>query len=124
MGRYSGLERLRALRLGCSLPSECLGRYAHHRWIFSRKFGSQASRFSSACARYVPTFEAHVTAADVPSAGPLVKSPVSRSASESAHVATVHSAKDESIPAVIYLIKKSALEDILGGTSRKEGRIS
>ena len=73
--------------------------------------------------RRAPTWKARVTAKDLPNADPLLKTDVGRTQWGGIRVGTVHSAKGEGIPAVLYLMKKKNLEGLLGGTAEEEGRI-
>ncbi|HIE0524772.1 TPA: UvrD-helicase domain-containing protein [Stenotrophomonas maltophilia] len=73
--------------------------------------------------RRTPTWRARVTAKELPDTDPLLKIDVDRTRLNGIRVGTVHSAKGEGIPAVLYLMKKKSLEGLLGGTAEEEGRI-
>jgi hypothetical protein len=70
-----------------------------------------------------PTWSKRVTAAELPSTGPLIAVDIGQHAWSALRCGTVHSAKGEGIPAVMYLTNKGDLEALVAGTGDEEGRI-
>ena len=70
-----------------------------------------------------PTWSKRVTAAELPSTGPLIAVDIGQHDWSALRCGTVHSAKGEGIPAVMYLTNKGDLEALVAGTGDEEGRI-
>lgn len=70
-----------------------------------------------------PTWSNRVTAAELPKKGPLIAIDIGQHDWSALRCGTVHSAKGEGIPAVMYLTNKSDLEALVAGTDNEEGRI-
>lgn len=70
-----------------------------------------------------PTWSKRVTAAELPSTGPLIAVDIGQHDWSALRCGTVHSAKGEGIPAVMYLTNKGDLEALVAGTDDEEGRI-
>lgn len=73
--------------------------------------------------RREPTWNKRVTAADLPKTGPLIAVDIGQRDWSALRCGTVHSAKGEGIPAVMYLTNKSDLDALVAGTGDEEGRI-
>jgi len=71
----------------------------------------------------VPTWNNRVTAAELPKTGPLIAVDIDQRDWSALRCGTVHSAKGEGIPAVMYLTNKGDLEALVAGTDDEEGRI-
>lgn len=69
------------------------------------------------------TWAARVTVKGLPSTGPLLSQQLSQNDWSSLRLGTVHSAKGEGIPAVMYLTSKKHLTALLAGTTKEDGRI-
>jgi len=69
------------------------------------------------------TWSNRVTAAELPKKGPLITADIGQHDWSTLRCGTVHSAKGESIPAVMYLTSKRDLEALVEGTADEEGRI-
>ena len=70
-----------------------------------------------------PTWSNRVTAAELPKKGPLIAADIGQHDWAALRCGTVHSAKGEGIPAVMYLTNKGDLEALVDGTDDEEGRI-
>lgn len=70
-----------------------------------------------------PTWEARVKSTNLPNSGPLLVVDFGQSDWSGLRCGTVHSAKGEGIPAVLYLTTKKDLDAMVGGTGSEEGRI-
>ncbi|EOH6072916.1 UvrD-helicase domain-containing protein [Burkholderia cenocepacia] len=70
-----------------------------------------------------PTWTKRVTVAELPKTGPLVAIDIGQHDWSALRCGTVHSAKGESIPAVMYLANKGDLDALVAGTDDEEGRI-
>lgn len=70
-----------------------------------------------------PTWTNRVTATELPKAGPLIAVDIGQNDWSALRCGTVHSAKGEGIPAVMYLTDKDDLKALVGGTGGEEGRI-
>lgn len=70
-----------------------------------------------------PTWSNRVTAAELPKKGPLISVDIGQHDWFALRCGTVHSAKGEGIPAVMYLTNKGDLEALVEGTDDEEGRI-
>jgi len=70
-----------------------------------------------------PTWSNRVTAAELPKKGPLIAVDIGQHDWFALRCGTVHSAKGEGIPAVMYLTNKGDLEALVEGTDDEEGRI-
>ena len=64
-----------------------------------------------------------MTAAELPKKGPLIAVDIGQHDWSSLRCGTVHSAKGEGIPAVMYLTSKSDIDALVAGTGDEEGRI-
>ncbi|SFQ41081.1 UvrD-helicase domain-containing protein [Variovorax sp. 770b2] len=73
--------------------------------------------------RRVATWTSRVTARELPEAGPLLAVDLGQNDWNGIRVGTVHSAKGEGIPAVMYLALKKNLDALVAGTAEEEGRI-
>ena len=73
--------------------------------------------------RREPTWNNRVTAAELPKKGPLIAVDIGQHDWSSLRCGTVHSAKGEGIPAVMYLTSKSDIDALVAGTGDEEGRI-
>jgi superfamily I DNA/RNA helicase len=73
--------------------------------------------------RRVDTWTSRVTTANLPDAGPLVATDFGQNEWSWLRFGTVHSAKGEGIPAVMYLTSKSHLDALVAGTKTEDGRI-
>lgn len=73
--------------------------------------------------RRVATWAARVTTTDLPEFGPLLTIDMGQNDWAGLRQGTVHSAKGEGIPAVMYLTAKKDLDAMLAGTQDEEGRI-
>lgn len=71
----------------------------------------------------VSTWKRRVTATSLAETGPLLKVDIGQHDWSAMRCGTVHSAKGEGIPAVMYLTNKADLEALVSGTSGEEGRI-
>ncbi|AIJ49679.1 hypothetical protein O987_28160 [Comamonas testosteroni TK102] len=69
------------------------------------------------------TWTARVTARRLPETGPLLGGDLGQNDWNGLRLGTVHSAKGEGIPAVMYLTSKKHLTALLKGTSKEDGRI-
>lgn len=69
------------------------------------------------------TWNSRVTAAELPKSGPLIGVDIDQHDWLALRRGTVHSAKGEGIPALIYLTNKGDLDALVGGTGDEEGRI-
>lgn len=69
------------------------------------------------------TWSSRVTAAELPRSGPLLEVDIGQHDWSAFRRGTVHSAKGEGIPAVLYLANKGDVEALVAGTSDEEGRI-
>lgn len=69
------------------------------------------------------TWNKRVTAAELPKTGPLIAVDIGQHDWYALRCGTVHSAKGEGIPAVMYLTNKSDLDALVAGTGDEEGRI-
>lgn len=69
------------------------------------------------------TWSNRVTAADLPKKGPLIAVDIGQHDWSALRCGTVHSAKGEGIPAVMYLTNKGDLDALVAGTNDEEGRI-
>ncbi|MBY4798525.1 UvrD-helicase domain-containing protein [Burkholderia cepacia] len=70
-----------------------------------------------------PTWNKRVTVAKLPKTGPLIAIDIGQHDWSALRCGTVHSAKGESIPAVMYLTNKGDLDALVAGTNDEEGRI-
>lgn len=70
-----------------------------------------------------PTWEARVKSTNLPDVGPLLAVDFGRKEWAKLRCGTVHSAKGEGIPAVLYLTTKKDLDAMVAGTGDEEGRI-
>lgn len=70
-----------------------------------------------------PTWEARVKSTRLPDVGPLLAVEFGQNEWAGLRCGTVHSAKGEGIPAVLYLTTKKDLDALVAGTSDEEGRI-
>jgi superfamily I DNA/RNA helicase len=70
-----------------------------------------------------PTWNKRVTAAELPKTGPLIAIDIGQHDWSALRCGTVHSAKGEGIPAVMYLTNKGDLDALVAGTGDEEGRI-
>jgi len=70
-----------------------------------------------------PTWNNRVTAAELPKTGPLLGVDIGQNDWSALRCGTVHSAKGEGIPAVLYLTNKGDLDALVAGTGNEEGRI-
>lgn len=70
-----------------------------------------------------PTWEARVKSTSLPDAGPLLAVDFGQNEWGGLRCGTVHSAKGEGIPAVLYLTTKKDLDAMVRGTGDEEGRI-
>lgn len=70
-----------------------------------------------------PTWNKRVTAAELPKTGPLIAVDIGQHDWSALRCGTVHSAKGEGIPAVMYLTNKGDLDALVAGTGDEEGRI-
>lgn len=70
-----------------------------------------------------PTWIYRVTATELPKAGPLIAVDLGQNEWSALRCGTVHSAKGEGIPAIMYLTDKDDLKALVGGTADEEGRI-
>uniref|UniRef100_UPI003341564F ATP-dependent helicase n=1 Tax=Castellaniella defragrans TaxID=75697 RepID=UPI003341564F len=70
-----------------------------------------------------PTWSKRVTAAELPKTGPLIAVDIGQHDWSALRCGTVHSAKGEGIPAVMYLTNKGDLDALVAGTGDEEGRI-
>lgn len=70
-----------------------------------------------------PIWTKRVTAAELPEVGPLIAVDIGQNDWSALRCGTVHSAKGEGIPAVMYLTDKDDLKAMVGGTGDEEGRI-
>lgn len=70
-----------------------------------------------------PTWNKRVTAAELPKTGPLIAVDIGQHDWYALRCGTVHSAKGEGIPAVMYLTNKGDLDALVAGTGDEEGRI-
>lgn len=71
----------------------------------------------------IATWGARVTTKDLPEVGPLLTIDIGQNDRAGLRQGTVHSAKGEGIPAVMYLTAKKDLDAMLAGTQDEEGRI-
>lgn len=71
----------------------------------------------------VPTWNNRVTTAELPKTGPLIAVDFGQHDWSGMRCRTVHSAKGEGIPAVMYLTNKGDLDALVAGTDDEEGRI-
>lgn len=70
-----------------------------------------------------PTWTNRVKTTELPKTGPLIAVDISQKDWSALRCGTVHSAKGEGIPAVMYLTDKDDLKALVGGTGGEEGRI-
>lgn len=70
-----------------------------------------------------PTWSKRVTSAELPTTGPLISVDIGQHDWSALRCGTVHSAKGEGIPAIMYLTNKGDLEALVAGTGDEEGRI-
>jgi AAA domain len=70
-----------------------------------------------------PTWNKRVTAAELPKTGPLIGVDIGQHNWSALRCGTVHSAKGEGIPAVMYLTNKGDVDALVAGTGDEEGRI-
>lgn len=70
-----------------------------------------------------PTWEARVKSTGLPNVGPLLAIDFGQNDWIGLRCGTVHSAKGEGIPAVLYLTTKKDLDAMVAGTGGEEGRI-
>lgn len=70
-----------------------------------------------------PTWNKRVTAAELPKTGPLIGIDIGQHDWSALRCGTVHSAKGEGIPAVMYLTNKGDVDALVAGTGDEEGRI-
>lgn len=70
-----------------------------------------------------PTWEARVKSTSLPDVGPLLAVDFGQNEWAGLRCGTVHSAKGEGIPAVLYLTTKKDLDALVTGTTDEEGRI-
>lgn len=70
-----------------------------------------------------PTWEARVRSTNLPDVGPLLALDFGQNEWVGLRCGTVHSAKGEGIPAVLYLTTKKDLDAMVAGTDTEEGRI-
>lgn len=70
-----------------------------------------------------PTWEARVKSTSLPDVGPLLAVDFGQNEWVGLRCGTVHSAKGEGIPAVLYLTTKKDLDSMVAGTADEEGRI-
>lgn len=70
-----------------------------------------------------PTWNNRVTAAGLPKTGPLIGIDIGQHDWSALRCGTVHSAKGEGIPAVMYLTNKGDVDALVAGTGDEEGRI-
>jgi superfamily I DNA/RNA helicase len=70
-----------------------------------------------------PTWTNRVTSTELPKTGPLIAVDFGQNDWSALRCGTVHSAKGEGIPAVMYLTDKDDLKALVGGTGGEEGRI-
>lgn len=73
--------------------------------------------------RRVPTWAARVKTTNLPEVGPLLAVDLGQKEWAGLRRGTVHSAKGEGVPAVMYLTAKKDLDTMLAGTGDEEGRI-
>jgi superfamily I DNA/RNA helicase len=73
--------------------------------------------------RRAETWTARVTAKDLPERGALLEENFGQNDLSGLRLGTVHSAKGEGIPAVMYLMTNKHLTAMLAGTTTEEGRI-
>lgn len=73
--------------------------------------------------RREPTWTNRVTTTELPKTGPLIAVDIGQNDWSGLRCGTVHSAKGEGIPAVMYLTDKDDLRALVGGTGSEEGRI-
>lgn len=71
----------------------------------------------------VPTWTNRVTTKELPNTGPLITVEIGKNDWSALRCGTVHSAKGEGIPAVMYLTDKDDLKALVAGTGDEEGRI-
>lgn len=70
-----------------------------------------------------PTWNKRVTAAELPKTGPLIGIDIGQHDWSALRCGTVHSAKGEGIPAVMYLTNKGDVDALVAGTGDEDGRI-
>ncbi|MFT7773241.1 UvrD-helicase domain-containing protein [Roseateles sp.] len=70
-----------------------------------------------------PTWDARVKSTALPDTGPLLAVDFGQNSWSGMRCGTVHSAKGEGIPAVLYLTTKKDLDAMVAGTKDEEGRI-
>lgn len=70
-----------------------------------------------------PTWTSRVTVKELPQTGPLIAVDIGQNDWSALRRGTVHSAKGEGIPAVMYLTDRDDLKALVNGTSDEEGRI-
>lgn len=70
-----------------------------------------------------PTWANRVTAVKLPKTGPLITIDIGQNDWSELRRGTVHSAKGEGIPAVMYLTDKHDVKALVNGTDEEEGRI-
>lgn len=106
------------------IPSATLG--ARGTWLTKLKanLDTWLNRVeTSTCFRRIDTWAARVTARGLPETGPLLAVDLGQNDWSGLRLGTVHSAKGEGIPAVMYLTMKKDLDALVAGTDEEEGRI-
>lgn len=106
------------------IPSATLG--ARGSWLTKLKANLTAwlDRVEAETAlRRVVTWTSRVTAKGLPETGPLLAADLGQKDWNGIRIGTVHSAKGEGIPAVMYLTLKKNLDALVAGTKEEEGRI-